>query len=112
MFIRSENLFLRPAWPEDLAQLAQIDVPGRHDAIVLGLAYPTLVTLPQGDGKGGARVIGIAGFSQRSGGWAARLWLAPAWRNVGLFDEAEDALADLARNLPQPDGTGGFDIAA
>ncbi|MBB3988740.1 hypothetical protein [Croceicoccus naphthovorans] len=106
MFIRSENLFVRPAWPEDRATLARLAVPSRHDPLrasdspVGGL----VVTMPgvRGPDAHGAKVIGTAGFEAARHEWQPRLWLAPSWRHLGLFAEAEDSLALLAAQLPPP----------
>lgn len=108
MFIRSENLFIRPAWPEDRTALARIDVPARHDPLRNGAGRPTpaarglIVTLP---GLRGTTLIGTAGFEPLRGAWDARIWLAPAWRHLGLLAEAEAALAELASSLPPAPGS-------
>lgn len=102
MFIRSENLFFRPAWPEDRASLTRLDVPGRHDPLTSQQGGRGLViTMP---GERGTKLIGTAGFRPNRSKWEAQLWLAPAWRNLGLFDEAEETLAQLAESLPPADG--------
>lgn len=108
MFIRSENLFIRPAWPEDRAALARIAVPSRHDPLRNGADNTTsaacglIVTLP---GLRGTTLIGTAGFEPLRGTWDARIWLAPAWRHLGLLAEAEAALAELAESLPPARGS-------
>ncbi len=116
MFIRSENLFVRPAWPEDRVRLSGLDVPARHDPLKFE-GQGLVVTFPGGQGPegqdlAGARLIGTAVFRVMRRKWQPVLWLAPAWRNVGLFDEAEDSLAQLARQLPPPSGEGGLEELA
>lgn len=98
MFIRSENLFFRPAWPEDRAHLERLDVPVRHDPLRPELVpQGFVITMP---GTSGNRLIGTAGFQPLRRKWEQRIWLAPAWRHLGLFAEAEDTLAELAGSLP------------
>ncbi|WP_066554116.1 hypothetical protein [Croceicoccus bisphenolivorans] len=104
MFIRSENLFFRPAWPEDRAGLSRIEVPARHNPLhAIKGGKGLVITMP---GSRGAKLIGTAGFRPLEREWESQLWLAPAWRHVGLFGEAEDTLAELAGSLPPlDDGT-------
>ncbi len=105
VFIRSENLFLRPAWPEDRPALRRLNVPSGCDPLASGAgeAPGMLVTIPDANGP---RTIGSGVFRRRGRGWQPLLWLAPAWRHLGLYEEAEDALAALARQLPG-DSVGG-----
>jgi len=108
MFIRSENLFIRPAWPEDRARLSRLDVPVRHDPLIdAGQCRGLVVTMP---GTSGIRPIGTACLSREGQGWKSRLWLAPAWRHLGLFDEAEDMLEQLVTNLSPPRGGARADL--
>ncbi|MBS7670579.1 hypothetical protein [Croceicoccus gelatinilyticus] len=116
MFIRSENLFVRPAWPEDRVRLSGLDVPARHDPLKTE-GEGLVVTFPGGQGPegqdlAGARLIGTAGFRVIRRKWEPVLWLAPAWRHVGLFDEAEESLARLAEQLPPPHPDGGIEEMA
>lgn len=115
MFIRSENLFVRPAWPEDGAALARLDVPARHDPLRaedgargLVITMPTLTGGGTGFAHKGSRIIGTAAFRPLRRRWEAQVWLAPAWRNLGLMPEAEATLAELAGNLPPLPGDGGL----
>jgi len=102
MFIRSENLFFRPAWPEDRASLARLDVPSRHDPLVPGQSgRGFVITMPS---ERGTKLIGTAGFREIRRKWEAQVWLAPAWRHLGLFGEAEETLAQLADSLPPAGG--------
>ena len=117
MFIRSARLFLRPAWPEDWAELhGAIDDEG----VVRNLArapwpyraedarafvcreidphYPDfLVTLPGADG---ARIIGCAGIAPAgSGGVELGYWIARAQWGKGYATEAGQAVLSVARAL-------------
>ncbi|RVQ69556.1 hypothetical protein EKN06_05150 [Croceicoccus ponticola] len=113
MFIRSENLFIRPAWPEDRAALSRIAVPTRHDPLRVGaIGYGLVITLPAVTGPAvsgpavtgpfayGAKLIGTALLHPLRRVWEAQVWLAPPWRHLGLFAESEDALAQLTTSLP------------
>lgn len=116
MFIRSENLFVRPAWPEDRAGLSRLEVPARHDPLRTdGGGQGLVITMPGVTGKAtgpangrGSRIIGTAAFQPVRQRWDAQVWLAPAWRNLGLLPEAEATLAELAANLPPLAGNGGM----
>jgi hypothetical protein len=102
LFIRSENLFLRPAWPEDRANIDRAGVPAAHDPLrTAELAHPLIVTMPT---IGQDRVAGTAGFIVRKGRWQPRIWLAPAFRHLGLFEEVEEAVLTLMAQLPDPSG--------
>jgi RimJ/RimL family protein N-acetyltransferase len=73
VFIRSERLFLRPAWPEDRAELHDLthDEAIAHDWTVMpqGLRHPRFViTRPDLHGaEGGAPMIGTVGFTNCDG---------------------------------------------
>ena len=102
MFIRSENLFLRPAWPEDRANICRAGVPLASDPLRAGeLKHGLLVTMPA---IGNDRIAGTAGFVARKGRWQPRIWLAPAFRHLGLFDEVEEAMFTLMAQMPDPSG--------
>lgn len=117
MFIRSERLFLRPAWPEDWAELhAAID----DAAVVRNLArapwpyrpedarafvnrmpdprHPDfLVTLP---GSEGARIIGCAGIAPgEQGAVELGYWIARDQWGRGYATEAARAVLSVARAL-------------
>lgn len=116
MFIRSERLFLRPAWPEDRDEiLARIG----HEAVVRNLArvpWPYtaedarefvekpqdhrlpnfLITAP---GAGGARIIGACGLSLLDGEVNLGYWITPDEQGRGYATEAARALLSLARAL-------------
>ena len=117
MFIRSERLFLRPAWPEDWAELhAVID----DEQVVRNLArapwpygpedarwfvgqpqdpqYPNfLVTLP---GANGARLIGSCGLAlSDAGGVELGYWIARNHWGRGYATEAARAVLSVARAI-------------
>ena len=102
MFIRSENLFLRPAWPEDRPNIDRAGVPAANDPLRSGeLKHGLLVTMPS---IGNGRIAGTAGFVARNGRWHPRIWLTPAFRHLGLFDEVEEAMFTLMAQMPDPSG--------
>ena len=41
---------------------------------------------------------------KRKGRWQPRIWLAPAFRHLGLFDEVEEAMFTLMSQMPDPSG--------
>jgi RimJ/RimL family protein N-acetyltransferase len=116
MFIRSQRLFLRPAWPEDWAELlpriadeavvknlARAPWPYRaEDARAFaGLAQDRrlphfFVTLP---GGAGAELIGCVGLHQGDDGAELGMWIARAHWGRGFATEACRALLALARTL-------------
>lgn len=117
MFIRSARLFLRPAWPEDWAELhaaiddaaivrnlARAPWPYRADdarAFVSRTQDPRhpdfLVTMPGADG---ARIIGCAGIAPGEDG-AVELgyWIARDHWGQGYATEAARAVLSVARAL-------------
>lgn len=116
MFIRSERLFLRPAWPEDWAEL----LPAIDDeGLVRNLAsapWPYtaedargfvmrpqermlphfLVTLPTAEG---AKLIGSAGLSRDGEEVELGYWIARAHWGQGYATEAARAVLRLAQAL-------------
>lgn len=116
MFIRTERLFLRPAWPEDSHDLHAAIA---HEQVVRNLArvpwpytlgdaqhfasrsqdrrYPHfLITLP---GARGSRVIGGIGLREEEGGAHLGYWLTPGAWDRGYATEAARAIVRLARTL-------------
>ena len=117
MFIRSARLFLRPAWPEDWAELhaaiddaavvhnlARAPWPYRADdarAFVSREQDPRhpdfLVTMPGADG---ARIIGCAGIVPGdAGGAELGYWIARGQWGHGYATEAARAVLSVARAL-------------
>lgn len=96
MFIRSERLFLRPAWPEDQADIQQ--VLGFDAHVVDGTArHPQfLITLPDHQG---AQVVGAIGFSAGHGATELGVWIGRAFQGQGFATEAARAALTLAHML-------------
>lgn len=113
MFIRTERLFLRPAWPEDWQELHHAIADER---VIRNLArapwpytpadaqafaarpqdrrYPHfLITLP------GSRVIGGIWLHETDGGAELGYWLTPEVWGRGYATEAASAVLRLARTL-------------
>jgi RimJ/RimL family protein N-acetyltransferase len=116
MFIRSERLFLRPAWPEDWAELhALID----DEAVVRNLArapWPygpedakTFVAVPQDGlnphflvtlpGTHGSRLVGCVGLFDDAGESELGYWIAQGHWGRGYATEAVRGALALARVL-------------
>jgi len=99
MFIRSSRLFLRPAWPEDRA-----DLPALADCAALTGAdphWPTrhprcVVTQP---GPCGAALIGVAALVPARADTELVVWIAEHARQRGLGLEAAQAMLVLAGTL-------------
>ena len=113
MFLRTERLFLRPAWPEDAPDLARAigqeavvrmlsRVPwpyGEEDAHSW-IAAPRdpylpnlLITLPAEDG----RIVGCVGLHEDGGQIEVGYWIAPTHWGRGYATEALTGLLALAR---------------
>lgn len=95
MFIRSERLFLRPAWPEDRAEvdralgaeaarLANLPASPRHPRF--------LITLPD---HRGAQAVGLIALWEAEGESRLGIWIAPQWRGRGIATEALRAILPL-----------------
>ena len=97
MFMRSERLFLRPAWPEDRDEILQATACGMlADAILRGCApgwvqSHFLITVPTMAAP--ASVIGVIAIN------APDLWIAPAHRSQGYAREAAHAVRRTAEML-------------
>jgi RimJ/RimL family protein N-acetyltransferase len=116
MFIRSERLFLRPAFPEDapailagindaalVRQLASAPWPYRMEDARRFAARPQdgaaphfLVTLP---GSPGAPVIGAAGLVRHAEALELGFWIARGWWGHGFATEAAHAVLEIAGML-------------
>jgi RimJ/RimL family protein N-acetyltransferase len=115
MFLRTERLFLRPAWPEDAPELARaiaqepvvrmlarvpwpydedharewIDAPRAH-------ASPTfLMTLPEAGGK----IVGACGLHATGKFAEVGYWVEPGHWGRGYATEALNGLIALSRML-------------
>lgn len=116
MFIRSERLFLRPAWPEDQSDLlaaiadetivhnlasvpwpyAATDARNFIDRATDPLMPRFLVTVPSADG---ARIVGGCGLALLDDDVNLGYWIARADWGSGYATEAARALLGLARAL-------------
>jgi RimJ/RimL family protein N-acetyltransferase len=114
MFIRSERLFLRPAWPEDAGDLAQLRAAGPVMSNVPALTLPEsdeaaraliasagdralpgfLMTLPSASGT---RIIGAIGLWQGGEDVELGYWLSGDEWGKGYAAEAARAVLSLAR---------------
>lgn len=96
MFIRSERLFLRPAWPEDRAEIHQV----LGADVRFGAASPRhpqfLITLPD---HRGAHVVGKICLAARDGLSELGVWIGRDWQGRGFATEAARAALTLARTL-------------
>ncbi|GGD46942.1 GNAT family N-acetyltransferase [Erythrobacter arachoides] len=113
MFMRTQRLFLRPAWIEDAPAVAHLIA---EPEIVRNLArapWPyglaeaeAFVTMPQ-DPKAphfllhlpGQGVIGSAGFGRQGAEVEIGYWIGRRWWGQGFATEAAAALLDLARMI-------------
>lgn len=117
MFIRTERLFLRPAWPEDWSELLDLI---SDEGIVRNLArapwpygpedarsfanlaqHPRMpnffVTVP---GAAGAGIVGSVGLAEdEAGGVQLGYWIARDHWGRGYATEASRAVLSLARTL-------------
>jgi len=113
MFLRTERLFLRPAWLEDAPELTRAI---GHEPVVRMLArvpwpyreeharawiearrdprLPTaLVTLPEEDG----RIVGGCGLHEDQGRIEVGYWIEPGYWGRGFATEALGGVLSLAR---------------
>lgn len=113
MFLRTQRLFLRPAWPEDAPELTRAK---GQEAVVRMLArvpWPyseeharswidaprdpylpnLLITLPEEDG----RIVGCVGLHADEDQIAVGYWIAPSHWGRGYATEALGGLLSLAR---------------
>jgi len=116
MFIRSERLFLRPAWPEDwdellalindagvVCNLATAPWPYTADDAHAFAARPQekllphfFITLPTADG---AKLIGSVGLSRNGGDIELGYWIGRGHWGQGYAAEAARAVLRLAVTL-------------
>jgi len=113
MFLRTQRLFLRPAWPEDAAELtraigqeqvvrmlARAPWPYREDDARAWIEAPRnpylpnlLITLPDEEG----RIVGCVGLHEEGGQIEVGYWIAPSHWGRGIATEALTGLLSLAR---------------
>ena len=116
MFIRTERLFLRPGWPEDLDDLIEAfnddaiqrtvavsALPRTRDAVRAYLDRPRNPRLPHFfmylRGAHGAKLVGGIGLGQSGDDVEIGYWIASAYRGQGYAIEALRAVVDQARAL-------------
>ena len=113
MFLRTERLFLRPAWLEDAPELtraigqepvvrmlARVPWPYREEHARAWIATPKdrrsptlLVTLPEESG----RIVGACGLHDKNGGTEVGYWIEPGYWGRGYATEALGGMLTLAR---------------
>lgn len=116
MFIRTERLFLRPGWPEDLddlvealsdpavqRQLAMAPLPQSREVLREYLNRPRDPRLPHFfiylRGAQGAKMVGGIGFGPYRDEVEVGYWIAAAYRGRGYALEALRAVVEQARAL-------------
>jgi len=115
MFLRTERLFLRPAWLEDAPELtraigqepvvrmlARVPWPYREEHARAWIATPkdprlpnVLVTLPEENG----RIVGCTGLHDEAGKVAVGYWIEPRYWGRGYATEALNGVLSFARLL-------------
>jgi RimJ/RimL family protein N-acetyltransferase len=113
MFLRTERLFLRPAWLEDapaiaralgyeevVRMLARAPWPYSEEHARAWIARPKdpnlpdlLVTLPNEQG----RIVGGCGLQEADGAVEVGYWITPEYQGRGYATEAVKGLLTLAR---------------
>ena len=116
MFIRSERLFLRPAWPEDWSEifgqiadervvrnLAQAPWPYAAGDAKAFASLPQDMRLPHflitRPGAAGAALIGCVGLKAGADGAELGYWIGREHWGQGYATEAARAVLSLARTL-------------
>ena len=113
MFLRTERLFLRPAWLEDAPELtraigqepvvrmlARVPWPYREEHARAFIQTPKdprlpnlLVTLPEE----GGRIVGGSGLHEKDGAVEVGYWIDPSYWGRGFATEALGGVLSLAR---------------
>ncbi|MDD3800070.1 MAG: GNAT family N-acetyltransferase [Novosphingobium sp.] len=116
MFIRTERLFLRPGWPEDLDDLVEAfrdeefqrtiaveALPLKRDAVRAYLEQPRNPRLPHFfmylRGAHGAKLVGGIGLGEDGDEIEVGYWITSAYRGKGYALEALSAVVEQARVL-------------
>ncbi|MBF7010160.1 GNAT family N-acetyltransferase [Novosphingobium resinovorum] len=121
MFVRTERLFLRPAWPEDFDDLVEalsdddvqrtVDVaplPRSAEELRIYLDRPRDPRLPHFfmylRAPGGPQLVGSIGLGRSDSALGAKeievgYWIVPRYRGRGYAGEALRAVVNQARSL-------------
>lgn len=116
MFIRTERLFLRPGWPEDVDDLLEAlgdeaiqrtvavsALPRTHEAVREYLQRPRDPRLPHFfmylRGAQGAKLVGGIGMGHSGDEVEVGYWIAAGYRGRGYALEALRAVVEQARTL-------------
>ena len=116
MFVRTERLFLRPGWPEDLDDLVEAfndelmqrmfagaALPRTRNAVREYLDRPRDPRLPHFfmylRGAHGAKLVGGIGLGRSGDDVEVGYWIASGYRGCGYALEALRAVVDQARAL-------------
>ncbi|WP_067734920.1 GNAT family N-acetyltransferase [Novosphingobium naphthalenivorans] len=116
MFVRTERLFLRPGWPEDLDDLVEAFngdstqrtavapvMPRTREAMREYLDRPRDPRLPRFfiylRGAHGAKLVGSIGFGQYGKDAEVDYWISAGYQGRGYALEALRELVDQARAL-------------
>jgi RimJ/RimL family protein N-acetyltransferase len=116
MFVRTERLFLRPAWPEDLDELVAVllledisrmvgvaPLPATAAQVRAFLDRPRDARLPYFfiylRAPGGAQLVGGIGLALQDGEVEVGYWISERFRGRGFAGEALRAMVSQARAL-------------
>ncbi|WP_159976876.1 MULTISPECIES: GNAT family N-acetyltransferase [unclassified Novosphingobium] len=116
MFVRTERLFLRPAWPEDLEDLVEAfqeediqrnvgvaPLPSTIEELRAFIERPRDPRLPHFfmylRAPGGPQLVGGIGLGRHEGEVEVGYWIVPAQRGRGFAGEALRAVIAQARAL-------------
>lgn len=117
MFIRTERLFLRPGWPEDLADLIEAfadpaiqrnsplsaPLPSTEEGAREYLSRPHDPLMPSFymylRGAHGAKLVGGIGLETHGADAEVMYWISPLYRGRGYALEVLRAVMDQARAL-------------
>ncbi|MGF7155818.1 GNAT family N-acetyltransferase [Novosphingobium gossypii] len=116
MFVRTERLFLRPAWPEDFDEIVEalegdglqcstdiLPVARKADDLRVYLDRPRDPRLPLFfmylRAPGGAQLVGSIGLARHEGDVEVDYWIASRHRGYGFAAEALRAVMRHARAL-------------
>lgn len=119
MFVRTERLFLRPAWPDDLDDVVEAlsddeiqrnvgvaPLPRTVEEVRVYLERPRDPRLPHFfmylRAPGGPQLVGGIGLGRHEGEVEVGYWIAARHRGRGFAGEALRAVVNQARSLGYP----------